>query len=105
MVDCAPFARPVTVKPLNKPNTFRAGPDEHGRFGIFGGRFVAETLMPLILAVEQAYNEAKDDPKFAEQMEYYRKHYIGRPSPLYLAERLTQELGGAKFEIVLPPGL
>jgi len=82
---------------VNKPNTFRAGPDEHGRFGIFGGRFVAETLMPLILAVEKAYNEAQDDPKFAEQMEYYRKHYIGRPSPLYLAERLTAELGGAKI--------
>src|SRR5215813_11361942 len=96
MVDCAPFARPVTRKPVNKPNTFRAGPDEHGRFGIFGGRFVAETLMTLILAVEKAYDEAKADPKFAEEMEYQRKHYIGRPSPLYLAERLTKELGGAK---------
>jgi len=82
---------------VNKPNTYRAGPDEFGRFGIFGGRFVAETLMPLILAVEQAYDAAKDDPKFAEEMEYYRKHYIGRPSPLYLAERLTKELGGAKI--------
>jgi tryptophan synthase beta chain len=82
---------------VNKPNTFRAGPDEHGRFGIFGGRFVAETLMPLILAVEQAYDAAKADPKFAEEMEYQRKHYIGRPSPLYLAERLTKELGGAKI--------
>src|SRR5215813_4073312 len=97
MVDCAPFARPVTRKPVNKPNTFRAGPDEHGRFGIFGGRFVAETLMPLILAVEKAYDEAKADPKFAAEMEYQRKHYIGRPSPLYLAERLTKELGGAKI--------
>src|SRR5690349_16992810 len=97
MVDCAPFARPVTRKPVNKPNTSRAGPDEHGRYGIFGGRSVAETLMPLILAVEQAYNDAKADPKFAEEMEYYRKHYIGRPSPLYLAERLTAELGGAKI--------
>ena len=82
---------------MNKPNTYRAGPDDHGRFGIFGGRFVAETLMPLILAVEQAYDAAKDDPKFAEEMEYYRKHYIGRPSPLYLAERLTEALGGAKI--------
>jgi len=82
---------------VNKPNTFRAGPDEHGRFGIFGGRFVAETLMPLILAVEKAYDAAKADPKFAEEMEYQRKHYIGRPSPLYLAERLTAELGGAKI--------
>jgi tryptophan synthase beta chain len=82
---------------VNKPNTFRAGPDEHGRFGIFGGRFVAETLMPLILAVEQAYDEAKDDPKFAAEMAYQRKHYIGRPSPLYFAERLTREMGGAKI--------
>jgi tryptophan synthase beta chain len=82
---------------VNKPNTFRAGPDEHGRFGIFGGRFVAETLMPLILAVEQAYDEAKADPKFAEEMAYQRKHYIGRPSPLYLARRLTEELGGARI--------
>jgi tryptophan synthase beta chain len=82
---------------VNKPNTFRAGPDDQGRFGIFGGRFVAETLMPLILAVEQAYDEAKADPKFAEEMEYQRKHYIGRPSPLYFAERLTKELGGAKI--------
>jgi tryptophan synthase beta chain len=97
MVDCAPFARAVIVKQVNKPNTFRAGPDEHGRFGIFGGRFVAETLMPLILAVEQAYDEAKDDPKFAAEMAYQRKHYIGRPSPLYFAERLTREMGGAKI--------
>lgn len=79
-----------------QPNSYRTGPDEHGRFGIFGGRFVAETLMPLILEVEQAYNAAKADPKFAEEMEHYRKHYIGRPSPLYFAERLTAELGGAK---------
>ena len=79
------------------PNSYRTGPDERGHFGIYGGRFVAETLMPLILAVEQAYDAAKDDPKFAEEMEYYRKHYIGRPSPLYLAERLTEALGGAKI--------
>ena len=78
-------------------NSFRTGPDEHGRFGIFGGRFVAETLMPLILEVEKAYAAAKADPKFAEEMEYYRAHYIGRPSPLYFAERLTKELGGAKI--------
>jgi tryptophan synthase beta chain len=82
---------------VNKPNTFRAGPDEHGRFGIFGGRFVAETLMPLILAVERAYDEARNDPAFAAEMDYQRKHYIGRPSPLYLAQRLTAELGGAKI--------
>src|SRR3954466_14016434 len=97
MVDCAPFARPVTSKPVNKPNTFRAGADEHGRFGIFGGRFVAETLMPLILAVEEAYDDAKADPKFAEEMERRQTDYIGRPSPLYLAERLTKELGGARI--------
>jgi len=82
---------------VNRPNTFRAGPDEFGRFGIFGGRFVAETLMPLILAVEKAYDAAKNDPAFAAEMEYYRKHYIGRPSPLYLAQRLTEALGGAKI--------
>ncbi|HVM83074.1 MAG TPA: tryptophan synthase subunit beta [Candidatus Binatia bacterium] len=82
---------------MNRPNTFRAGPDEFGRFGIFGGRFVAETLMPLILAVEKAYDAAKNDPAFAAEMEYYRKHYIGRPSPLYLAQRLTEALGGAKI--------
>src|SRR5262249_15807440 len=81
---------------VKKPNTYRAGPDEHGRYGIFGGRFVAETLMPLILAVEKAYGEAKTDPAFQAEMEYYRKHYIGRPSPLYLSERLTAALGGDK---------
>jgi tryptophan synthase beta chain len=78
-------------------NTYRNGPDEFGRFGMFGGRFVAETLMPLILEVEKAYNAAKADPKFAEEMEYYRKHYIGRPSPLYFAPRLTEHFGGAKI--------
>jgi tryptophan synthase beta chain len=86
----------VSTASAAQPNSYRTGPDEHGRFGIFGGRFVAETLMPLILEVEQAYKTAKADPKFAEEMEYYRKHYIGRPSPLYFAERLTAELGGAK---------
>jgi tryptophan synthase beta chain len=78
-------------------NTYRNGPDEFGRFGMFGGRFVAETLMPLILEVEKAYNAAKADPKFAEEMEYYRKHYVGRPSPLYFAPRLTGHFGGAKI--------
>jgi tryptophan synthase beta chain len=77
-------------------NTYRNGPDEFGRFGMFGGRFVAETLMPLILEVEAAYNAAKADPRFADEMEYYRKHYIGRPSPLYFAPRLTEHFGGAK---------
>jgi tryptophan synthase beta chain len=78
-------------------NSYRNGPDEFGRFGLFGGRFVAETLMPLILEVEQAYKAAKADPNFADEMEQYRKHYIGRPSPLYFAPRLTAHFGGAKI--------
>ena len=78
-------------------NTYRAGPDERGHFGIFGGRYVAETLMPLILAVEKAYGESKADPTFQAEFDYYAKHYVGRPSPLYFAERLTTELGGAKI--------
>ena len=78
-------------------NTYRAGPDEHGRFGLFGGRFVAETLMPLILDLEAAYTKAKADPDFIAEMASFRTHYIGRPSPLYFAERLTQHLGGAKI--------
>jgi tryptophan synthase beta chain len=80
-----------------KPNTFRAGPDEQGHFGMFGGRFVAETLMPLILELEQAYAEAKRDPDFQAEMESYLTHYVGRPSPLYFAERLTEHLSGAKI--------
>jgi tryptophan synthase beta chain len=72
-----------------KPNSFRTGPDEHGHFGIYGGRFVAETLMPLILELERAYNEAKIDPKFQKEMDGYLTTYVGRPSPLYFAERLT----------------
>ncbi len=79
------------------PNTFRAGPDEQGHFGIFGGRYVAETLMPLILELEQAYRDAKADPKFQADIDYYNTYYIGRPSPLYFAERLTKHLGGAKI--------
>ena len=78
-------------------NTYRAGPDEQGHFGIFGGRFVAETLMPLILEVEKAWDAARDDPAFAEELEYYFKHYVGRPSPLYFAKRLTEHFGGAKI--------
>jgi tryptophan synthase beta chain len=82
---------------IQQPNTFRSGPDESGHFGIYGGRFVAETLMPLILDLEKAYAEAKKDPAFKAEMDSYRKHYIGRPSPLYFAERLTEHLGGAKI--------
>jgi tryptophan synthase beta chain len=85
----------VTAQP--QPNTFRAGPDERGHFGIFGGRFVAETLMPLILELEKAYGEAKNDPGFQAEMASYLTHYVGRPSPLYFAERLTEHLGGAKI--------
>jgi tryptophan synthase beta chain len=78
-------------------NTYRAGPDERGHFGIFGGRFVAETLMPLILEVEKAWDAAQDDPSFEEELQYHFKHYVGRPSPLYLAKRLTEHFGGAKI--------
>jgi tryptophan synthase beta chain len=81
---------------LDKPNSFRTGPDERGRFGIYGGRFVAETLMPLILKLEKAYEEAKADPAFHAELAHLLKHYAGRPSPLYFAERLTAHLGGAK---------
>ncbi|MGQ7791011.1 tryptophan synthase subunit beta [Faunimonas sp. B44] len=80
-----------------QPNSFRTGPDERGRFGLYGGRFVAETLMPLILELEQAYAEAKDDPAFHAELAHLGKHYTGRPSPLYFAERLTAHLGGAKI--------
>lgn len=80
-----------------KLNSFRAGPDEEGRFGIFGGRFVAETLMPLILDLQDEWNKAKSDPAFKAELEKLGAHYIGRPSPLYFAERLTAELGGAKI--------
>jgi tryptophan synthase beta chain len=79
-----------------KLNTFRGGPDERGHFGIFGGRFVAETLMPLILDLEKAYADAKADPKFHAELTHLNKHYSGRPSPLYFAERLTEHFGGAK---------
>src|SRR5215813_2957502 len=82
---------------LQVPNTFRGGPDESGHFGIYGGRFVAETLMPLVLAVEEAYAEARRDPGFQAELDYYLEHYVGRPSPLYFAERLTRHFGGAKL--------
>ena len=79
------------------PNSYRTGPDEKGLFGIYGGRFVAETLMPLILQLEQAYKDAKKDPSFKAEMDNLLEHYVGRPSPLYYAERLTEHLGGAKI--------
>jgi tryptophan synthase beta chain len=81
----------------HRNNSFRTGPDEHGHFGIFGGRFVAETLMPLILDLEQAYKEAKADPAFQAELDFLATHYVGRPSPLYHAERMSAHLGGAKI--------
>jgi tryptophan synthase beta chain len=78
-------------------NSYRTGPDDKGFFGLFGGRFVAETLMPLILDLERAYNAAKADPAFQSEIDHLNLHYAGRPSPLYLAERMTAELGGAKI--------
>ncbi|MFD1329819.1 tryptophan synthase subunit beta [Mycoplana ramosa] len=78
-------------------NSFRSGPDEDGRFGIYGGRFVAETLMPLILELQEKWDEAKTDPEFQKELADLGAHYIGRPSPLYFAERLTEHLGGAKI--------
>jgi tryptophan synthase beta chain len=82
---------------VSAPNSFRTGPDEHGHFGRFGGRFVAETLMPLILELERAYKEARADPGFEAELSSFLEHYVGRPSPLYFAERLTDHLGGAKI--------
>ena len=80
-----------------KLNSYRTGPDDKGFFGLFGGRFVAETLMPLILDLEKAYNAAKADPNFHAEIAFLNTHYSGRPSPLYHAERMTAELGGAKI--------
>ncbi len=82
---------------MNVANTFSSGPDERGFFGLYGGRFVAETLMPLILELETAYEAAKADPTFQEELDDLLAHYAGRPSPLYFAERLTEHLGGAKI--------
>ena len=78
-------------------NSLRTGPNERGRFGEYGGRFVAETLMPLILEVEKAYNDAKSDPGFHADLRHHLTHYVGRPSPLWYAQRLTEKLGGAKI--------
>ena len=82
---------------MHVPNTLRGGPDERGHFGLYGGRFVAETLMPLVLAVEAAYGEARADPGFQTELDHYLEHYVGRPSPLYFAERLTRHFAGAKL--------
>src|SRR5918999_381503 len=80
---------------MTLPNTFRGGPDVRGRFGPYGGRFVAETLMPLILELERAYEEARRDPAFQAELRGWLADYAGRPSPLYLAQRLSEHLGGA----------
>ncbi len=85
-----------TPETLLHLNSYRVGPDERGHFGLYGGRFVAETLMPLILELEAAYEAAKNDPAFHAELEDLNTHYAGRPSPLYYAERLTQRFGGAK---------
>src|ERR1700710_1820414 len=77
---------------MTDPNTFRAQPDERGHFGQFGGRYVAETLMPLILELEREYRAAKTDPAFQAQFDDLLEHYVGRPSPLYFAERLTASI-------------
>jgi len=81
---------------VQQPNSFRTGPDERGHFGIYGGRFVAETLMPLILDLERAYAEAKADPAFQKEMDGHLATYVGRPSPLYFAERLTEHCRSVK---------
>ncbi len=80
-----------------RPNTLRSGPDAQGRFGEYGGRFVAETLMPLVLELEAAYEAARSDPAFQAELDTYLKDYVGRPSPLWYAERLTKAFGGAKI--------
>ena len=82
---------------MSKLNTYRAGPDERGHFGIFGGRYVPETLMPLVLDVERAYAAARADPDFQRDFDDRLRHYVGRPSPLYFAERMTDELAGPKI--------
>ncbi|MDE0728999.1 MAG: tryptophan synthase subunit beta [Alphaproteobacteria bacterium] len=82
---------------MSKLNSYRTGPDGAGRFGIHGGRFAAETLMPLILDLERAYRTAQADPSFQQELDYYLEHYAGRPSPLYFAQHLTEHFGGAKI--------
>ncbi len=86
---------PSQTSPL--ANSFRNGPDETGHFGIYGGRYVAETLMPLILDVDSAYNEVKDDTAFRAELAGYLSSYVGRPTPLYYAKRMSEKLGGAKI--------
>ncbi|WP_235039915.1 tryptophan synthase subunit beta [Vreelandella profundi] len=83
---------------MNQPvDVSKSLPDANGLFGSFGGRFVAETLMPLILELQDEYATAKNDPKFKRQLAYFQSDYVGRPSPLYFAERLTDHFGGASI--------
>ena len=88
---------PVTRLASERPNDYTAYPDARGRFGEFGGRYVAETLMPLVLELEREYARAKADPAFQDELRGFLTHYVGRPSPLYYAERLTVHFGGAKI--------
>ena len=85
------------ITPTEPLESYRSGPDERGHFGLFGGRFVAETLMPLILDLESAYNAVRQSPDFQRDLDYFAAHYTGRPSPLYFAKSLTETLGGAKI--------
>ena len=86
-----------------QPNSFRTGPDERGHFGLYGGRFVAETLMPLVLELEQAYAHAKADPVFKQEMNGYLTHYVGRPSPLYLTPPIgAWKPAGLPFNSTVP---
>jgi tryptophan synthase beta chain len=78
-------------------NSYKSLPDKDGHFGLYGGRYVPETLMPLVLEVEKAYEKTKSDPSFQKELDYYLEHYVGRPSPLFFAERLTKHFGGAKI--------
>ena len=91
-------AKPQAMRPAScRPNDYSAYPDARGRFGEFGGRYVAETLMPLVLELEREYARAKADPAFQAELRDFLTHYVGRPSPLYFAERLTEHFGGAKI--------
>src|SRR5690606_18654295 len=95
--DSAASVQDAKMNQTPLPNSFRSGPDGEGMFGIFGGRFVAETLMPLILDLEKEWAAAKGDAAFWPEIANLSTHYPGRPSPLYFAERLTEHLGGAKI--------
>ncbi|WP_374345871.1 tryptophan synthase subunit beta [Phenylobacterium sp.] len=83
--------------PVQAPNDYSAYPDAHGRFGDYGGQYVPETLMPLVHELNAAYRAAKADPSFQAELDGFLTHYVGRPSPLYFAERLTKHYGGAKI--------